>query len=64
MAMIWILEIILLNVDLTSMLIVESDIVFLGKEKFKEIKKNGVKRRLMGVKINCPAINITEWIPM
>ena len=29
----------------------ESDIMFLGKEKLKKIKKEGIKKKLMGVKI-------------
>jgi len=42
----------------------ESDIVFLGKEKLKKIKKEGVKKKLMGVKIDTKSINITEGIPL
>ena len=38
----------------------ESDIVFLGKEKLKRIKKEGIKRKLMGVKINDKNINLTK----
>ena len=30
----------------------ESDAIFLGKEKLKKIKQEGIKRKLMGVKIN------------
>ena len=30
----------------------ESDVNFLGKEKLKKIKQNGIKRKLMGVKID------------
>ena len=29
----------------------ESDIVFLGKENLKKLRQNGVKRKLMGLKI-------------
>ncbi len=38
----------------------ESDINFLGKEKLKEIKKDGVKRKLMGVKIDAQEITLEE----
>ena len=40
----------------------DSDVSFLGKEKLKEIKKNGVKRRLMGVFIDIHKINLTKSI--
>ena len=42
----------------------ESDIVFLGKEKLKEIKKKGIKRELMGVKIESKSVNVSEEVPM
>ena len=42
----------------------ESDIVFLGKEKLKKIKEEGIKKKLMGVKIDTKSINITEGIPL
>ena len=42
----------------------ESDITFLGKEKLKKIKEEGVKKKLMGVKIDTKSINITESIPL
>ena len=42
----------------------ESDIVFLGKENLKKIKKNGVKKKLMGVKIESNSINVSEEIPL
>ena len=42
----------------------ESDIIFLGKEKLIKIKENGIKKRLMGVKIEAKAISITKEIPM
>ena len=42
----------------------ESDIVFLGKEKLKKIKKEGIKKKLMGVKINTNTIDITEAISL
>ena len=40
----------------------EANINFLGKEKLKEIKKKGVTRKLMGVKIETKEINITKSI--
>ena len=42
----------------------ESDIVFLGKENLKKIKKEGIKKKLMGVKIESNSVNITEETPM
>jgi dimethylsulfoniopropionate demethylase len=42
----------------------ESDIVFLGKDKLKEIKKEGVKRKLVGVKIENESINVINEIKM
>ena len=42
----------------------ESDIIFLGKEKLIKIKESGIKKRLMGVKIEAKAISITKEIPM
>ena len=42
----------------------ESDIVFLGKEKLKKIKKEGIKKKLMGVKIEAKSINVTGGIPI
>ena len=42
----------------------ESDIVFLGKEKLKKIKKEGIKKKLMGVKIDTKSINMSEAIPL
>ncbi len=42
----------------------ESDIVFLGKEKLKEIKKKGIRRKLMGVKIETNLINLSAEIPI
>ncbi len=38
----------------------ESDIVFLGKENLKKIKNEGVKKKLMGVKIDGKSINLTK----
>jgi len=37
----------------------ESDVVFLGKEKLKKIKSDGVKRKLMGVQIETNKISLT-----
>ena len=42
----------------------ESDTVFLGKENLKIIKKEGIKKKLMGVKIEGKSINLTEGKPM
>ncbi len=42
----------------------ESDIVFLGKENLKKIKKKGIKRKLMGVKIDTKYIDLIESIPL
>ena len=38
----------------------DSEISFLGKEKLKKIKKEGIKRRLMGVHIDIDKINLTK----
>ena len=38
----------------------DSDINFLGKEKLKKIKSEGIKKRLMGVKIDIKEINLTR----
>ena len=40
----------------------DTDVNFLGKEKLKEIKKQGIKRRLMGVKIETKTINVAKSI--
>ena len=37
----------------------DSDVVFLGKEKLKKIKSDGIKRKLMGVKIETNEISLT-----
>ncbi len=42
----------------------ESDIVFLGKESLRKIKKNGIKKKLMGVKIDIKSISLTESLPL
>ena len=38
---------------------IDSDINFLGKEKLKEIKSQGIKKKLMGVKLDIDSISIT-----
>ena len=38
---------------------IDSDIIFLGKEKLKKIKSEGIKRKLMGVKLDLDAISLT-----
>ncbi len=40
----------------------DSDINFLGKEKLKQIKSEGVKKKLMGVKIDAKEISLTRSI--
>jgi dimethylsulfoniopropionate demethylase len=40
----------------------ESDIVFLGKEKLKKIKLEGIKRKLMGVEIEAENISLTRSV--
>ncbi len=42
----------------------ESDIIFLGKEKLKKIKKEGLKKKLMGVKIETNSVNLIEGVSM
>ena len=37
----------------------DSDIIFLGKEKLKKIKSEGIKRKLMGVKLDLDKISLT-----
>jgi len=37
----------------------DSDVIFLGKEKLKEIKSQGIKKRLMGVKIETKEISLS-----
>ncbi len=37
----------------------DSNVVFLGKEKLKKIKSDGIKRKLMGVKIEINEISLT-----
>ena len=38
---------------------IDSDVDFLGKEKLKKIKSEGVKKKLMGVKIDTKEISVT-----
>ena len=40
----------------------DSEVEFLGKEVLKKIKANGIKKKLMGVKIDANEINVTESI--
>ena len=40
----------------------DSNIIFLGKEKLKKIKSDGIKRKLMGVEIKTDNINLTRSI--
>ncbi len=42
----------------------ESDIMFLGKASLKKIKHNGVKRKLMGLKIDINSMDIVNSIPI
>ena len=42
----------------------ESDIMFLGKEELKKIHKKGIKKKLMGVKIEGKSINVTQSISL
>ena len=39
---------------------VDSDVVFLGKDKLKEIKLKGINKKLMGVLIESDKINLTK----
>ncbi len=38
---------------------IDSDVIFLGKEKLKKIKSEGIKRKLMGVKLDLDEISLT-----
>ena len=42
----------------------DSDVIFLGKEKLKQIKSEGIKKKLMGVMINLDKINISKSIEL
>ena len=41
-----------------------SNIFYLAKQKLKEIKENGIKRKLMGVKIESKSIDASQSIPI
>ena len=41
-----------------------SDIVFLGRENLIKIKEKGIKKKLMGVKIESKSIDVSQGIPM
>ena len=38
---------------------IDSDVIFLGKEKLKKIKSEGINRKLMGVKLDLDKISLT-----
>ena len=38
---------------------IDSDVIFLGKEKLQKIKSEGIKRKLMGVKLDLDSISLT-----
>ena len=40
----------------------DTNVNFLGKEKLKEVKKNGITKKLMGVMIDAKEINVTKSI--
>jgi len=40
----------------------ETDVNFLGKQKLKDVKKNGISRKLMGVMIEAKEINVSKSI--
>jgi len=42
----------------------ESDIIFLGKDKLKQIQSEGITKKLMGVMINLDKINMSESIEL
>ncbi len=42
----------------------DTDVNFLGKEKLKEVKKNGIKKKLMGVIIDAKEINVSKSIDL
>ncbi len=42
----------------------DSDIIFLGKDKLKQIKSKGISKKLMGVMINLNKINMSESIEL
>ena len=42
----------------------ETDVNFLGKQKLKDIKKNGISKKLMGVMIEAKEINVSKSIDL
>ena len=42
----------------------DSDVIFLGKEKLKKIKTEGINKKLMGVMINLDKINMSQSIQL
>ena len=42
----------------------DTDVNFLGKEKLKEVKKNGITKKLMGVIIDAKEINVSKSIEL
>ena len=42
----------------------DTDVNFLGKEKLKELKKNGIKKKLMGVIIDAKEISVSQSIDL
>ena len=42
----------------------DSDVIFLGKEKLKKIRTEGINKKLMGVKINLDKINMSQSIEL
>ena len=42
----------------------ETDVNFLGKQKLKDVKKNGISKKLMGVMIEAKEINVSKSIDL
>ena len=42
----------------------DSDVIFLGKEKLKQIRSEGINKKLMGVMINLDKINMSQSIEL
>ena len=42
----------------------DSDVIFLGKDKLKQIKSEGINKKLMGVMINLDKINMSQSIEL
>ena len=42
----------------------DSDVIFLGKEKLKQIRSEGINKKLMGVMINLDKINMSQSIQL